>query len=94
MGTSLCLIAMPSFPESPLTSVDPYDAFLPEQENREANWASNRANKRVENIETANNDLEAVKQQLTPKETECTTLKGQLDSLQRANVSVVEASAR
>ena len=74
-----------------MTSVDPYDAFLAEQEKREADWASNRANKRAKNIETANNDFEAVKQQLAAKETECTTLKGQVNSLQCANVSVVEA---
>lgn len=74
-----------------MTSVDPYDAFLAEQEKREADWASNRANKRAKTIETTNKDLEAIKQQLDAKEAECTTLEGQLDSLQRANVSVMEA---
>lgn len=74
-----------------MTSVDPYDAFLVEQEKREADRASNRANKKAKTIETTNKDLEAIKQQLDAKEAECTTLKGQLDSLQRANVSVMEA---
>ena len=70
-----------------MTSADPYDAFLAEQKKREAEWESHRANKKTKTME----DLEAVKQQLAAKEAECATLKGQLDSLQRANVSVVEA---
>ena len=36
-------------------------------------------------------DFEEIKEQLAAKEAECTTLKSQLDCLQRANVSVVEA---
>ena len=74
-----------------MTSVDPYDAFLAEQKKREADWASNRANKKAKTMQTANKDLEAIKQQLATKEAECATLKGQLNSLQRVNISVVEA---
>lgn len=74
-----------------MTSVDPYDAFLVEQKKREADWASNRANKKAKNMQTANKDLEEIKQQLAAKEAECATLKGQLDSLQCANASVVES---
>ena len=74
-----------------MTSVDPYDAFLAEQKKREADWASNRANKKAKTMQTADKDWEAIKQQLAAKETECATIKDQLDSLQRANVSVVEA---
>ena len=74
-----------------MISADPYDAFLAEQKKREAEWASNRANKKAKTMETATKDLEAIKQQLAAKEAECANLKGQLESLQRANVSVVEA---
>jgi len=74
-----------------VTSVDPYDAFLAEQKKREADWESNRANKKAKTMQTANKDLEEIKQQLATKEAECATLKGQLNSLQCANVSVVEA---
>ena len=74
-----------------MTSVDPYDAFLAEQKKREADWASNRANKKAKTMQTADKDWEAIKQQLAAKEAECVTIKDQLDSLQRANVSVVEA---
>ena len=69
-----------------MTSADLYDAFLAEQKKREAEWESHRANKKAKTME----DLEAIKQQLAAMEAECATLKGQLDSLQRA-VSVVEA---
>ena len=64
-----------------MTSIDPYDAFLAEQKKREADWASNRANKKAKTVQTADKDLEATKQQLAAKEAECATLKGQLDSL-------------
>jgi len=74
-----------------VTSIDPYDAFPAEQKKREVDWASNRANKKAKTVQTADKDLEAMKQQLAAKEAGCATLKGQLDSLQRANVSVVEA---
>lgn len=74
-----------------MTSADAYDVFLDEQKKREAEWASNRANKKAKTMETANKDLGAIKQQLAAKEVECATLKGQADSLQRANISVVEA---
>ena len=74
-----------------MTSIDPYDAFLAEQKKREADWASNRANKKAKTVQTTDKDLEATKQQLAAKEAECATLKRQLDSLQRTNVSVVEA---
>lgn len=74
-----------------MTSVDPYDAFLAEQKKREADWASNRANKKAKTMQTADKDWEAINQQLAAKEAECATIKDQLDSLQRANVSVVEA---
>ena len=74
-----------------MTSVDPYDAFLAEQKNREADWASSRANKKAKTMQTADKDWEAINQQLAAKEAECATIKDQLDSLQRANVSVVEA---
>lgn len=74
-----------------MTSVDPYHEFLAEQKKREADWASNRVNKKVKTMQTANKDLEGIKRELAAKEAECATLKGQLDSLQRANVSVVEA---
>lgn len=74
-----------------MTSVDPYDAFLAEQKKREADWESNRANKKAKTMQTADKDWEAIKQQLAAKEAECATIKDQLDSLQRANVSVVEA---
>lgn len=74
-----------------MTSVDPYDAFLAEQKKREADWESNRANKKAKTMQTADKDWEAINQQLAAKEAECATIKDQLDSLQRANVSVVEA---
>ena len=74
-----------------MTSVDPYDAFLAEQKKREADWASNRANKKAKTMQTADKEWQAIKQQLAAKEAECATIKDQLDSLQRANVSVVEA---
>ena len=74
-----------------MTSANPYDVFLDEQKKREAEWASNRANKKAKTMETANKDLGAIKQQLAAKEAECATLKGQPDSLQHANISVVEA---
>ena len=74
-----------------MTSVDPYDAFLAEQKKREADWASNRANKKAKTMQTVDKDWEAINQQLAAKEAECATIKDQLDSLQRANVSVVEA---
>ena len=74
-----------------MTSVDPNDAFLAEQKKREADWASNRANKKAKTMQTADKEWQAIKQQLAAKEAECATIKDQLDSLQRANVSVVEA---
>ena len=47
--------------------------------------------KKAKTMQTADKDWEAIKQQLAAKEAECETIKGQLDSLQRTNVSVVEA---
>ena len=90
-GFQFVLYQWPYSLESPVTSVDPYDAFLAEQEKREADWASNRANKKAKTMQTADKDWEAIKHQLAAKEAECATIKGQLDSLQRANISVVEA---
>ena len=74
-----------------MTYGDPYSAFLAEQKKREVEWATNRANKKAKCTATTEKDLEAVKQQLAAKEAECKTLKGQLDNIQLANVSVVEA---
>ena len=42
-------------------------------------------------MQTANKDLEEIKQQLATKEAACATVKGQLNSLQCTNISVVEA---
>ena len=70
---------------------DPYAEFLAEQRKREAEWSSHRAKKQARITEAQNKDFEEIKQQLAAKEAECTTLKSQLDCLQRANVSVVEA---
>lgn len=74
-----------------MTCGDPYSAFLAEQKKREVEWATNRANKKAKCTATTEKDLEAVNQQLAAKEAECKTLKGQLDNIQLANVSVVEA---
>ena len=74
-----------------MTFGNPYSAFLAEQKKREVEWATNRANKKAKCTATTEKDLEAVKQQLAAKEAECKTLKGQLDNIQLANVSVVEA---
>lgn len=77
--------------ERSVTCGDPYSAFLAEQKKREVEWATNRANKKAKCTATTEKDLEAVNQQLAAKEAECKTLKGQLDNIQLANVSVVEA---
>ena len=74
-----------------MTFGNPYSAFLAEQKKREVEWATNRANKKAKCTATTEKDLEAVKQQLATKEAGCKTLKGQLDNIQLANVSVVEA---
>ena len=58
---------------------------------REVEWATNRANKKAKCTATTEKDLEAVNQQLAAKEAECKTLKEQLENIQLANVSVVEA---
>ena len=76
-----------------MTSADPYAAFLSEQRKREVEWSSNRATKKTKiAAETPNEDLEAVKQQLAEKSAECSALQNQVDSLQRVNVSAVEAA--
>lgn len=77
--------------ESSVTYGDPYSAFLAEQKKREVEWATNRVNKKAKCTANTEKDLEAVNQQLAAKEAECKTLKGQLDNIQLANVSVVEA---
>lgn len=53
-----------------MTSVDPYHEFLAEQKKREADWASNRVNKKVKTMQTANKDLEGIKRELAAKEAE------------------------
>ena len=73
------------------SALDPYAEFLAEQRKREAEWSSHRAKKQARITEVQNKDFEEIKQQLAAQQAECTTLKSQLDCLQRANVSVVEA---
>ena len=75
---------------------DPYATFLEGQRKREAEWASNRASKKAKVAETSSKDSEAqhvktIKEQLTAKTAECAALQSQIQDLQRANISAVEA---
>ena len=85
---------------------DPYEDFLAEQRVREAEWASNRAAKkiRLDSTEVGTNtphvdkeeqrEIDSIRQLLNARNKECTALKDQLRDLQQANAVAIRSQQK